>query len=87
MLELVDKTDFWNFSDEEFECPIGNYRSRISLIKQIIIWRNRYTAIESGNTEVIHYIIYMVVGSNPTIIICDGSLVCGNTNFGDDELN
>lgn len=35
MLELADKTDFWNFSDEEFECPMGNYRSRISLIKQL----------------------------------------------------
>ena len=33
MLELEDKTDFWNFSDEEFEYPMGNYRSRISLIK------------------------------------------------------
>lgn len=87
MLELVDKSDFWNFSNEEFECSIGNNRCRISLIKQIIIWRNWYTAIESGNTEVIHYIIYMVVGSNPTIINCDGSLIYGDIDFGDDELN
>ena len=70
-----------------FECTDGNIRCRISLIKQIIIWRNWYTAIESGNTEVIHYIIYMVVGSNPTIIICNGSLAYGDIGFGNGELN
>lgn len=72
---------------KKFECANRNIRRRISLIKQIIIWRNRYTAIESGNTEVIHYIIYMVVGSNPTIIICNGSLAYGDIGFGDGELN
>ena len=29
----------------------------------------------------------MVVGSNPTIIICNGSLAYGNIGFGDGELN
>ena len=79
--------DFWNTSNGEFECSIRNNRSRISLIKQLIIWRNRYTAIESGNTEVIHYIIYMVVGSNPTIIICNRNLIYGDIDFGDGELS
>lgn len=34
MLELADKTDFWNFNNEEFECASGNIGRRISLIKQ-----------------------------------------------------
>ena len=79
MLELVDKTDFWNFSNEEFECPMGNCRSRISLIKQLNKGWNTYKKLLLGNG---------VTPSNCCDeLSCDESLVCGDINFGDDELN
>lgn len=73
MLELVDKTDFWNFSDEEFECPIGNYKSRISLIKHL------FSVVEWRTNE--------VTDNSLSSYKCDGNLVYGDIDFGDDELN
>lgn len=77
MLELADKTDFWNFSDEEFECPIGNYRSKISLIKQLNKGTYKKGFLENGITP----------SNYCDELSCDGSLVYGNIDFGDDELN
>lgn len=77
MLELVDKTVFWNFSDEEFECPIGNYRSRISLIKQLNTGTYKKLLLENGITP----------SNCCDELSCDRSLVYGDIDFGDDELN
>ena len=55
------------------------YRSRISLIKQLNKGWNTYKKLllENGITP----------SNCCDELSCDGSLVCGNINFGDDELN
>lgn len=78
MLELADKTDFWNFSDEEFECPMGNCRSRISLIKQFD--RMRINSTEGRLKSV-------TASRQGGKSNCNGSLAYGDIGFGDGELN
>lgn len=58
---------------------MGNCRSRISLIKQLNKGLNTYKKflLENGITP----------SNCCDELSCDGSLVCGDTNFGDDELN
>ncbi len=67
--------DFWNISNDEFECSIRNNRSRISLIKQVKV-KLMATVIRNGLRPLI-----------AQSLTCDRSLIYGDIGFGDDELN
>lgn len=56
---------------------MGNCRSRISLIKQLNKGTYKKLLLENGITP----------SNCCDELSCDGSLVYGNIDFGDDELN
>ena len=63
-----------------FECLIRNYKSRISLIKQVVI----------GASPIVvkRYVLdFVKVRLLQEMATCDRSLIYGDIDFGDDELN